>query len=577
MTTRILTTPAEPPRRSVRDDPRGDSGRSGPRHADPNGSRQGGSLSGLTTMIRFMLRRDRWRLPLWVLGLAALTAYFANAIGTVMDDEALASMTVFAQNPIMGLISGPGYGFDEITLPRFITGVYGVFLMLGAAMMNITTISRHTRVEEQTGRAELIRANVTGRNTQLIAALVVAVLMNAALSVLMTLAFRYSAAEPEPLASVFLFSLGVGAVGCVFAAVTAVSSQFSAFARAGSGIAGAVLAAAFVIRGLGDMSAVQDGDLKWLTWLSPLGWAQQTAPFVLDRWWPLILHLGLFAVLVPIAVRLQSKRDLAAGILADRLGRERAAASLSTPLGLALRLQRSNLVWWSVGVFTMGVVFGSFTGAMADSAAGMPPEIVDIMGGAAGIVDGYIGYMAMYFAMIITAYAVLAILGLRSEEQGVRTEPVLATAVGRSSWLLSWTCVTALGALWLMLLAGVGDGLGATISTGEWALFGPSVVGHTAQTASVWVFLALALALYGFAPRLMALTWIVFVYSAVMTLFGQMLQLDEEVLDTSVFRHVGQYPAQDLSAEAVLILIGVAAVLVCLGVLGFRRRNLITA
>lgn len=572
MTTRILTTHDEPPRP---DDP--SPGPRGLRREATAAGRQGGSLAGLATMIRFMLRRDRWRLPLWVLGLAALTAYFANAIGTVMDDEALASMTVFAQNPIMGLISGPGYGFENITLPRFIAGVYGVFLMLGAAMMNITTISRHTRVEEQTGRAELIRANVTGRNTQLIAALLVAVLMNAALSVLMTLAFRYSAAEPEPLSSVFLFSLGVGAVGCVFAAVTAVTSQFSAFARAGSGLAGAVLAGAFVIRGLGDMSAVQNGDLDWLAWLSPLGWAQQTAPFVLDRWWPLLLHLGLAAALILIAVGLQSKRDLAAGILADRLGRERAGASLSTPLGLALRLQRSSLTWWSIGVFTMAVVFGSFTGAMADSAAGMPPEIIDVMGGAAGIVDGYLGYMAMYFAMIITAYAVLAVLGLRAEEQGVRTEPVLAAAVGRSSWLLSWTCVTALGALWLMILAGVGDGVGAALSTGDWGLFGPSVLGHTAQTAAVWVLLALAVALYGFAPRLMGLTWIIFAYSAVMTLFGQMLQLDAKILDTSVFRHVGQYPAQDLSAEAVLLLLGVSAVLVCLGVLGFRRRNLITA
>ncbi|WP_219618785.1 hypothetical protein [Brevibacterium aurantiacum] len=62
-----------------------------------------------------------------------------------------------------------------------------------------------------------------------------------------------------------------------------------------------------------------------------------------------------------------------------------------------------------------------------------------------------------------------------------------------------------------------------------------------------------------------------------MALFGQMMRLDEAVLDTSVFVHIGQYPAQDLSAEAVLTLTAATAVLLALGVVGFRRRNLITA
>ncbi|SMX95830.1 ABC-2 type transport system permease protein [Brevibacterium aurantiacum] len=56
-----------------------------------------------------------------------------------------------------------------------------------------------------------------------------------------------------------------------------------------------------------------------------------------------------------------------------------------------------------------------------------------------------------------------------------------------------------------------------------------------------------------------------------------MMRLDEAVLDTSVFVHIGQYPAQDLSAEAVLTLTAATAVLLALGVVGFRRRNLITA
>lgn len=138
---------------------------------------------------------------------------------------------------------------------------------------------------------------------------------------------------------------------------------------------------------------------------------------------PLLLSVAAIVVLVPVSVLLQSRRDLSAGIFADRLGRAHASSALSTSTGLALRLQRSSLVWWSIGVFAMALIFGSFTGVMRDGAAGMPPEILDLMGGSSGIVDGYIGYMALYFAMIVAAYAIIAASGLRAEESGLRTGP----------------------------------------------------------------------------------------------------------------------------------------------------------
>lgn len=538
---------------------------------------RGGSLAGTGKLLLFMLRRDRIRFPAWVLGLSLMMVYFANALGIILDEAALGSFAALAVNPVMALIGGPGYGFDAITVGKVIVGLYGVYLMMGAGLMSIMTLSRHTRVEEQTGRAELVRANVVGRHAQLAAALILVALMNVLMTLLMALGFYYSPVEPDSFAVALLFASSIGALGLVFAGVTAVTVQLSAFSRAASGMAGAVLAVSFVVRGLGDMSFVQGGDLGWLSWLSPFGWSQQTAPLTLDRWWPLVISLGATVLLVGAGFALQSRRDLAAGILPDRLGSAVAPSWLRSSLALAFRLQRSSLFWWSFALLLGGVTFGAFVQPMSENAEGLPAEIMVIFGGTEGMVDGYLGFMGIFMAIMVAVSAILSVQALRGEEQGVRTEPVLAAAVSRTGWLLSWVLVTALGSLWLLALAGFGEGLGAALATGDWDLLGSVLLGHIAHAPAVWVLLGLAVALYGFAPRLTGLTWAVFGWGTALSMFGDMMQLDDGLLGTSVFRHVGQYPAQDISWAAVGVLSAIAFLLVGIGALGFRRRDLITA
>lgn len=538
---------------------------------------RGGSLVGTGKLLGFMLRRDRVRFPAWVLGLTAMLAYYASALGTVLDEQAREGFAAFAANPVMALIGGPGYGFDDVTVGRILVGLYGVYMMIGTALMSILTVSRHTRVEEQTGRAELVRANVVGRHAPLAAALILVALMNVLTTGLMALAFHASPADPDSFGSSLLFACSIGAVGLVFAGVTAVTVQLSPFSRAASGIAGAVLAVSFVVRGLGDMSAAQGGGLDWLSWLSPFGWSQQAAPLTLDRWGPLAISIAATVLSVSAGFALQSRRDLAAGILPDRLGSAAAPAWLHSSRTLAFQLQRTSLAWWSFALLTAGVTFGAFVQPMAENADEMPEEILTVFGGADGMVEGYLGFMGLYFAVMVAVYAILAVQALRGDEQGVRTEPVLATAVSRTGWLLSWVTITGLGSLWLLMLAGLGEGLGAAISTGDGSLLGPVLLGHLAHAPTVWALLGLAIALYGLAPRLIGLVWIVLVYGGMVAMFGEIMEFGDAVLFTSVFLHVGQHPAEDVSWLAVGVLIVIAAALVGAGVRCFGRRDLITA
>ena len=547
-------------------------------HINGTAPQQSNAFTGTLEVVRFILRRDRIRFPAWVLGVALGMVYVANALGTILDDATLQSFAIMASNPVMGLIGGPGFGFESIDLPKIIVGVYGLYFMLAVALMSILTVSRHTRVEEQTGRAELVRANVVGRHAALTATLIVVSAMNILSSLLVAATFVGSSAHPESVSAVLLFSVGIGTVGLVFAGVAAVTAQLSPFSRAGSSIAGVVLAVAFMVRGLGDMSAIQNGDLAWLSWFSPLGWAQQTAPFVLDRWWPLLFPLALTAVLVFIAYTLLDHRDLGSGIFAERLGSTHAPRWLSGSLSLAYRLQRASIIGWSIALFLAGIIFGAFSQPMLEAIDDLPPEIALIMGGSSGVVEGYLGFMGLYFGIMVAVYAILSIHFLRGEEQGSRTEPVLSAAVGRTRWVGSWTCVTALGALLLLVLAGIGTALGAAITgVGDWSLYGETVLGHVVQVAPVWFLLGLSATLYGFLPRALGVVWALFGYGMLMSLFGQMLQIDAIFQDLSPFSHVGQYPGEEISWVAFAILTAASAALTAIGIIGFRRRDLITA
>jgi ABC-2 type transport system permease protein len=232
------------------------------------------SATGTWRLVRLVLRRDRVKLPAWLLGMTLFIFYFNSALPVIAPtEEDLVAFSQFIAGPVGAVLSGPGYGFDTALSYRvFFVGAYGLYFLLAAALMNILLVSRHTRVEEQSGRAELVRASAVGRNAPLTATLVVALLADVVLALLLgaaTMSFGY------PAHGSLLFGAGVGAAGLAFAGVAALTMQITEYSRAASGLAGAVLGAFYVVRAAGDSLEAQGSALSWV---SPLAWSQQTRP-----------------------------------------------------------------------------------------------------------------------------------------------------------------------------------------------------------------------------------------------------------------------------------------------------------
>jgi ABC-2 type transport system permease protein len=363
----------------------------------------------------------------------------------------------------------------------------------------------------------------------------------------------------------------VGATGLAFAGAAAVAAQLTSFSRAAAGLAGGALGAAFVVRALGDMAS-EGGSAP--SWLSPLAWPQQTAPFVLDRWWPLTLSFAFAAATSVAGFTLSARRDLGASMFAVRPGPATASGWLGSPLALAVRLQRAGTTGWALALVTAGLVFGAWADAMRRSLDDLPEALLDVTGSQDDVVAGYLGLMALFMALTVGIYAVLALQALRSEETSGRGEPVLATPVSRSAWLGSYLAVASAGIVLLLALTGVATGIAAAAVTGEARHLWDVTVAHVAYAPAVLLVAGLAALLFGLAPRAIGLTWALLGYALVVGLFGPLMDLPGWAVSLSPFEHVGRLPLTTVRATPLALLTLLAAAAAAAGLAGFRRRDL---
>ncbi|MET9343724.1 ABC transporter permease [Nonomuraea sp. NPDC003804] len=527
------------------------------------GSRPAGShLTGTGAMVRLALRRDRIKLSVWVLAITVLVPRFHHTAATVVvpTPEAMAEATQLIQTSFMRVLAGPVFGAEAITTQKYFLAAYWVEFLLAAALMNILLITRHTRAEEQTGRAELVRAAVVGRHAQLTAALTVALIGDAVLAVCTAAA---AIGIGFPAGGAVLFGASLAAAGLVFAAVAAVTVQITEYSRGAGGLAGAALFVAWILRGAG---ATQSQDGGPLFWLSPLGWSQQTRVLADERWWPLGLSALLAGLLVAGAYALASRRDLGAAFVAPRPGRASAAAWLRSPVTLALRLQRATIGWWGAAFLAVGLVLGGMTG-------GMSHTDLPIFAGA-DLGRAWLSLMVFTGSLYTGVFVILSVLRLRAEEVRGRIGPVLAGPTGRSSWLGSSLLVTALAVVLLLAVYGAALGAGAAASTGDAGLAGEVVGASLLRVPEVLVLLAVPAALLGLAPRAVSAAWAVLGYSGFMTVLGSYTGLPGWLVDTSVLSHLPWHPLGAFAPVATVVLTVLAAVLTILGLYGWRRRDL---
>lgn len=531
-----------------------------------------GAFTGTATLVRFAARRDRVRLSVWLLALTLGTLATASEYTALYATaEKRAGVAATMDSPAALAMTGPRHYLSDYGIGAMLGHQLLGFMAVLAGLMSVLIVTRHTRNEEETGRAELVRSTVVGHHAQLASALAVAAVANIALAVLVALALVSTRIDGIGSGEALLYGLTHTAIGLVFAGIAAVTAQVTAHTRGASGMALGLIGLAYVLRVAGDIG--NDA----LSWLSPIGWIQRTYVFVDNRWWPLLLCLTTAALTAATGFALSTRRDLGAGLRPARPGRRTASATLTRPLGFALRLHRATLLGFGTGLFLMGAMYGSILGDAVDMVKDIEQiqEALAEIGGSS-VAESFASMVMVVIAVVAAVYVVMASLRPRAEERAGRAEPLLATGLSRHRWLGSHVTVALAGGTALLLAAGLAFGLAGAASTGNTALVGELLGAAAVYAPALWVTAGVAVALFGWCPRAGTAAWAVPVYAFLVGYLGAILRFPDWTNNLSPFGYAPRLPADQMSWTPMLILTTVAAGLILLGLTGFHRRDLET-
>jgi len=516
-------------------------------------------------MARLDLRTGRLGLIAWPVAMAGLVWAIAEGVKGLYPDAADRRFyqATLGASPISEAINGRGYDLDALGgITAYEVGFFGLLLLpVIAAHLAI----RHTRTQEDFGRAELVTATRVGRSAPLLAATLVVTAALVGTGVIIAVLLVVSGL---PVSGSAFYAVALVLHLLVFMAVGLLAGQVSQTGRGAHGMALAAVGMFFLVR------AVIDGRGWDVTWATPTGWLAEVRPFGEVRLWPYLALAACSLALFLAAVRACGRRDIGAGLVTPRPGPGAASSSLRGPSGLIWRITRGTLYGWGAGAATWGLAIGLLA-EEANKLLDSNPGLAQVLGGAtARPEDLMTSFAAVFIALQAGAVALQGLARLSAEESSGRLGLVLSARFPRSRWWLSALALLALQMLAVLVAGGLGYGVSAALTTqraGEVGAGLTAALSYYPATLLIGVIGGLLLAV---SCRIVTLSWSLLLWSAIVALLADTLRLPGWLRDLSPLEHTGRVPVDDLDVTAVIVMAGVTLILAAVSTMLLRRRDL---
>ena len=447
-------------------------------------------------------------------------------------------------------------------------------LVLGA-LWGLLTSTRLLRGEEDAGRWDLLFCGrLTSRRAtlQALAALGVALAALWFVTALFTIGTGHLHQVKIGAAPSLYFSLVPVAAAGMFLAVGALTSQLAANRRQAAALAGWFLGASYLARMVADAGVGVHG----LIWATPLGWVEQLQPLTDPHPLALVPIVGFTVLTLGAATYLSGTRDVGGSVLPEHDSARARVRLLTGQFGLSARLLDSTAVAWLSATAITGFVLGLIAEQAGATISGSSVQEVFTKLGAPGSgATAFLGVSFIIAAILVAFIAAGQIMAARAEEAQGRLANLVVAPCSRDSWLIG----RVLLALGLMISAGLVVGvaawIGAAAESGGTALTTLVEAGLNVVPPA-FCLLGIGVLALGTRPRwTSSVAYGVLGWSLLVELIGGFGSGSRWLLDTSLFHQMAAAPAVSPNWGTNASLCVVGAVCASLGLLGFRRRDLV--
>lgn len=522
------------------------------------------------TLILFILRRDRVRIPIWFLSITSVTLLVAVAFSNLYaSDQERQVMAETMKNPAMIAMIGKGYGLEDYTIGIMLAHQMLLFTAITIGLMSILLMARHTRADEEDGRMELIRSLPVGRLSHLGASFIVVSLIYVLLAIMIGCSLSFLKIESIDFEGSLLYGMVLGGIGIFFAAVTAVFAQLSGNARGTIGLSVAFLLLSYLVRAIGDVS------YEAVSWFSPLGWILKTEVYFHNFWGPLIIILVTTLLLITLAFYLNASRDLESSFLPSRPGKKHASVFLQSPMGLAFRLQRTGFIAWAIGIYLLGASYGSVFGDLESFFQDnemLQQMLVQEEG--LSLMEQFIPMLMSVMAMICTIPALMAILKLKGEERYRRIEPILSRSVSRPKLIGSYLIISLVVGFLSLSLAAIGLWSAGNAVMEDGLDFVMIYQSAMVYLPAIWLMTSLAVLLIGLMPKYTGFSWLYLGYSFFVVYLGGLMDFPDWMGTLSPFGHIPPFPVEEVNIWQWTLLLLAAIGIGLIGFISYQRRDM---
>jgi ABC-2 type transport system permease protein len=178
----------------------------------------------------------------------------------------------------------------------------------------------------------------------------------------------------------------------------------------------------------------------------------------------------------------------------------------------------------------------------------------------------------------IAAQVAWRVGAVRAEEESGRADNILCRPVSRVRWLGGHTSLALAGGALLVLVSGTAMWAGLVLGGTDTVSWTESV-GSVLNTLPVVVLVGgLGVLTYGVLPRLtVVLPVTVTIVGYLLTLLGPALKWPSWLLDVSPWTHLALVPAADWAATSGIVMTALGLAMLVVGIVLFRRRDVVGA